>query len=60
MDVVIAGASGFLGSHLTQRLRDRGHSVTRLVRHPARTGDESQWDRTPAGSTSPSSTRQMS
>ncbi|WP_067438842.1 TIGR01777 family oxidoreductase [Nocardioides jensenii] len=44
MDVVIAGASGFLGSHLTQRLRDRGHSVTRLVRHPARTGDESQWD----------------
>ena len=44
MDVVIAGASGFLGTHLTQRLRSRDHTVTRLVRHPAQADDESQWD----------------
>jgi uncharacterized protein (TIGR01777 family) len=44
LHVVVAGASGFLGTHLTQRLRDRGHRVTRLVRRPVRAGDEASWD----------------
>ena len=34
LDVVIAGASGFLGSHLSEELRGRGHTVTALVRRP--------------------------
>lgn len=44
LHVVIAGASGFLGSHLTTHLRDRGHRVTRLVRREASRPDESTWD----------------
>ncbi|MFN8194142.1 MAG: TIGR01777 family oxidoreductase [Nocardioidaceae bacterium] len=44
MHVVIAGASGFLGSHLGRELDARGHEVTRLVRRPAAGSDESQWD----------------
>ena len=44
MRVVIAGASGFLGSHLTDRLRSDGHDVVRLVRRPAGGADESTWD----------------
>ena len=44
MKIVIAGASGFLGSHLVERFRDDGHDVTRLVRRPAAAADESQWD----------------
>lgn len=44
MEIVIAGASGFLGSHLTDHLRSRGHGVTRLVRREGRTSDESSWD----------------
>ncbi len=44
MRVVIAGASGFLGTHLTQHLRAHGHEVTSLVRHPRRSEQESQWD----------------
>lgn len=47
METVIAGASGFLGTHLTTALRERGHTVTRLVRRPPTAGDESRWD--PAG-----------
>ena len=43
MQVVIAGASGFLGSHLSDALRARGHDVTPLVRREARAG-ESRWD----------------
>ncbi|RYP84323.1 TIGR01777 family protein [Nocardioides guangzhouensis] len=43
MQVVIAGASGFLGSHLTDALSGRGHDVTPLVRREAQAG-ESQWD----------------
>lgn len=42
--VVIAGASGFLGTHLTAALRARGHSVTSLVRRPAGGPEESTWD----------------
>jgi uncharacterized protein (TIGR01777 family) len=44
MQIVIAGASGFLGSHLTDHLCSRGHDVTRLVRREGRTSDESSWD----------------
>ena len=44
LNVVIAGASGFLGSHLSEELRDRGHTVTALVRRPASGPNQSQWD----------------
>lgn len=44
MDIVVAGASGFLGSHLVDHLREHGHTVTRLVRRPPRAADESRWD----------------
>ncbi len=40
----MAGASGFLGTRLVARLRDDGHEVVRLVRRPARSPDEVQWD----------------
>lgn len=43
MKFVIAGASGFLGTALTEHLTSQGHEVTRLVRHPAGPG-ESTWD----------------
>ncbi len=43
LTVVVAGSSGFLGRHLVTELRGRGHSVTPLVRGPARSG-ESPWD----------------
>jgi uncharacterized protein (TIGR01777 family) len=44
MRVVIAGASGFLGSSLVDELRVRGHEVTRLVRRPPADPHESEWD----------------
>jgi uncharacterized protein (TIGR01777 family) len=44
LDVVIAGASGLIGSALTDHLRERGHRVTRLVRRPPSGADESRWD----------------
>lgn len=52
MQIVIAGASGFLGTHLSDELVRRGHSVTALVRRPtvapgSSTGPargESRWD----------------
>jgi uncharacterized protein (TIGR01777 family) len=44
MRVVIAGASGFLGTHLTEHLRVGGHDVTQLVRRPAGSSRESRWD----------------
>ena len=43
MHLVIAGASGFLGSHLTRQLRDHGHEVTTLTRGEARRPTESAW-----------------
>ncbi len=43
MHVVLAGSSGFLGSHLAQALGQAGHEVTPLVRRPARRS-ESSWD----------------
>jgi hypothetical protein len=42
--VVIAGASGFLGTHLAHALADRGHAVVALTRHPTSSPDESAWD----------------
>jgi uncharacterized protein (TIGR01777 family) len=42
--VVIGGASGFLGTALTQHLRQRGHQVTRLVRTDDPADDASTWD----------------
>ncbi len=44
MRIVIAGSSGFLGTHLTARFREGGHDVVRLVRRAARAPDESRWD----------------
>lgn len=44
MRIVIGGSSGFLGSALTDRLRARGDDVVRLVRRPAESPDEVQWD----------------
>jgi uncharacterized protein (TIGR01777 family) len=43
LTIVVAGASGFLGSNLTEALGARGHAVTTLVRRPAGPG-ESTWD----------------
>jgi uncharacterized protein len=42
--LLIAGGSGFLGSHLREALLARGHSITALTRGPAGGPDESQWD----------------
>lgn len=44
MRVVIAGASGFLGTHLTEHLRVGGHEVTHLVRRSPEEGHQSRWD----------------
>jgi len=44
MKVAITGASGLLGGALVPSLRDAGHEVVRLVRRPARAGDEARWD----------------
>ena len=44
MRVVIAGASGFLGTHLSNHLRVHGHEVTALVRREPASPRESRWD----------------
>jgi uncharacterized protein (TIGR01777 family) len=44
MRVLIAGASGLIGSALGGRLRREGHEVRRLVRREAREGGEFRWD----------------
>ena len=44
LHVVVAGASGFLGTHLTAALERQGHRATRLVRRPATGAGESTWD----------------
>jgi len=46
--VVVAGASGLIGSALTIELRTAGHDVVRLVRRTTRNADERSWD-PPAG-----------
>ncbi|GAA1479174.1 TIGR01777 family oxidoreductase [Nocardioides aestuarii] len=43
MRVLLAGGSGFLGSHLTAHLRTRGHDVTRFVRRTPTGSDEVEW-----------------
>lgn len=44
MHVVVGGATGFLGRHLTESLRARGHSTTSLVRREPSADAESRWD----------------
>jgi uncharacterized protein (TIGR01777 family) len=39
----VAGASGFLGTHLRRRLADAGHEVVSLVRRPASDATQIQW-----------------
>ena len=39
----MAGASGFLGTRLADRLRGQGHDITRLVRHPATEPGQATW-----------------
>ena len=46
MKVVIAGASGFIGTALVARLTGEGHDVVRLVRRTTSAPDEVSW--TPA------------
>ena len=42
--VVLAGASGLVGSALAALLSTRGYDVLRLVRRPAHASDERSWD----------------
>jgi uncharacterized protein (TIGR01777 family) len=44
MQVLISGASGFLGSKLARSLAADGHQVRRLVRHAPQAADEIRWD----------------
>lgn len=43
MNVLIAGASGFLGRALTRELTEHGHRVHTLVRRPAQADSEIEW-----------------
>ncbi|GAA1513090.1 hypothetical protein BJ978_002243 [Agromyces terreus] len=43
MRVLIAGASGFIGTALVDRLTGDGHEVTKLVRRRAQSDDEVAW-----------------
>ncbi|WP_308799887.1 TIGR01777 family oxidoreductase [Agromyces silvae] len=43
MQVLVAGASGFIGSALVERLRGAGHEIVRLVRRRATADDEVSW-----------------
>ncbi|MFF3729028.1 TIGR01777 family oxidoreductase [Streptomyces sp. NPDC002476] len=42
--IAVSGSSGLIGAALVRSLRADGHEVVRLVRHPARAGDEVEWD----------------
>lgn len=44
MKIVVAGASGLIGSALVPALRGAGHEVRRLVRRTAAAPDEIAWD----------------
>ncbi len=44
MQIVIAGASGFLGTALVRHLQGSGHGVLRLVRGEPTGPDEERWD----------------
>jgi uncharacterized protein len=41
--ILVAGASGFIGTAVTSRLAEEGHEVLRLVRRRAGTADEVSW-----------------
>lgn len=43
LTVLVAGASGVIGTALTRRLSDAGHTVQRLVRRPPRGESEYSW-----------------
>ncbi|WP_066522061.1 TIGR01777 family oxidoreductase [Curtobacterium ammoniigenes] len=43
LSIVIAGASGFIGTPLVRALRDRGHTVTTLTRRDPRSPHEFRW-----------------
>lgn len=43
MQLLLAGSSGFLGTHLTAALRADGHQLTRLVRRAPAAADEVRW-----------------
>ncbi len=43
MRIVMAGASGFLGPRLRQRLAQDGHEITQLVRREPTEPDQRQW-----------------
>jgi uncharacterized protein (TIGR01777 family) len=44
MRIILAGASGFLGTRLAARLRAAGHDLTLLVRREARAPGEAAWE----------------
>ena len=44
MTVLIAGASGLIGTELTHQLEAHGHTVRRLVRHPSTSSAEVSWE----------------
>ncbi|MFJ7627264.1 TIGR01777 family oxidoreductase [Streptomyces sp. NPDC097595] len=42
--IAVSGSTGLIGAALVRSLRADGHEVVRLVRRPARAGDEVEWD----------------
>jgi len=44
VQVLLAGASGFLGTHLRAALTGRGHTVVGLTRGPTSGSDSASWD----------------
>jgi uncharacterized protein len=44
MRIVMAGASGLLGTHMSETFRDAGHEVTALVRREPASSGEIRWD----------------
>lgn len=44
MRIAVTGSTGLIGTALVRSLRSDGHEVVRLVRRPARAGDEVEWD----------------
>lgn len=44
MHVAVTGSTGLIGSALVERLRSRGHELTRFVRRTPTADDEAGWD----------------